>query len=76
VVTSAEQGWKLDQQDHLSFGSRDRAQFRADLAIRDSVTDEPLIVLDTKYKRHARPAADDLAQVVAYATAWGTTDAV
>ena len=36
----------------------------------------PVIVLDTKCKRDVTPSSEDLAQVVAYATAWRTHEAV
>lgn len=68
--------WVLDRQEHLSFGTTDRVQFSADLIIRERSTGAPAMVLDTKYKDVAHPKSDDLAQVVAYATAWGVTDAV
>lgn len=68
--------WLLDRQGHLSFGTTDKVEFRADLVIRDRQTQRAIAVLDTKYKRDTTPSADDVAQVVAYATAWGTTDAV
>jgi 5-methylcytosine-specific restriction enzyme subunit McrC len=68
--------WSIEQQDHLSFGTGAGVQFIADLLIRDRATREPIVVLDTKYKRDVRPSSNDLAQVAAYATAWGTEEAV
>jgi len=68
--------YQLDAQDELAFGGADPVKFQADLVIRDRATNAPIMVLDTKYKRHARPSPDDLAQIVAYAAAWNTTEAV
>lgn len=68
--------WVVEQQDDLSFGSTGQVRFIADLVIRDCVTGAALMVLDTKYKRDSSPSSDDLAQVAAYATAWGTEEAV
>jgi 5-methylcytosine-specific restriction enzyme subunit McrC len=68
--------WTLDAQDRCSFGSGAVVEFHADLVIRERETGTPLLVLDTKYKRDVTPSSDDLAQVVAYATAWGTDEAI
>ena len=50
--------------------------FSIDIVLRDSATDKVLAVLDTKYKRPIEPAAADIEQVVAYATAMRTDKAI
>ena len=39
-------------------------------------TRQPLWVMDTKYKRAASPSSPDIAQVVAYAVAFGAEEAI
>ena len=50
--------------------------FMLDIVLSDAATGVPHIVLDTKYKTAATPTTDDIAQIVAYATARGCRDAV
>lgn len=50
--------------------------FQADIVLSDPQTRQPRWVLDTKYKRNPVPSAADIAQVVAYATAFGAPEAV
>src|SRR5262249_39804727 len=47
-----------------------------DLLLRDLKTDQPLAVLDTKYKISDNFSEDDINQVVAYATRMGTDLAI
>jgi 5-methylcytosine-specific restriction enzyme subunit McrC len=49
--------------------------FSIDLVIHDRATQEPLCVLDTKYKDAALPSTQDVQQVVAYAEAKGCREA-
>jgi 5-methylcytosine-specific restriction enzyme subunit McrC len=65
--------YAVKPQQEYPFGS---GAFRADILVFDAQTGQPLWVLDTKYKRDATPAAADIAQVVAYATAFGAPEAV
>jgi 5-methylcytosine-specific restriction enzyme subunit McrC len=51
-------------------------RFQMDVVVEDARTKRPLLVLDTKYKLHEQPSAEDVAQVVAYAEALGCSDAV
>lgn len=51
-------------------------RYDIDVVIRDPVTRRPLAVLDTKYKDDGKPAADDVQQVVFYATVLGCTEAL
>jgi 5-methylcytosine-specific restriction enzyme subunit McrC len=50
--------------------------FDIDLVLRDTSTGEILCVLDTKYKDTTTPAADDVAQIVAYAEKMGCQGAI
>jgi len=53
----------------------DALTFVLDILVRDSLG-RPLRVIDTKYKNASAPSNDDVAQVVAYATAIGAPEAV
>ncbi len=53
----------------------DEVTFVLDLLVRDS-SGKAMRVIDTKYKDVSSPSPDDVAQVVAYATAVGATEAV
>jgi 5-methylcytosine-specific restriction enzyme subunit McrC len=66
----------LGTQEHLPIGTPKSVPFYADLVIRERANGRTVAVLDTKYKRDDKPSASDVAQVVAYANAWGTNDAV
>ena len=50
--------------------------FRVDILIVDAATDQPLLVIDTKYKSDGRIDPSDVAQVVTYAEGTGCHDAV
>jgi 5-methylcytosine-specific restriction enzyme subunit McrC len=52
-----------------------RIFFEIDLVLRESESDRVLAVLDTKYKRHTRPADSDIQQIAAYALAMRTRNA-
>lgn len=67
---------EVEAQANLGFGAGAPVRFVADLVLRHRATRAVLAVLDTKYKSDAVPSSDDVAQVVAYAEAWGTTEAV
>jgi 5-methylcytosine-specific restriction enzyme subunit McrC len=51
-------------------------RFEIDLVLYDAPGGRPLAVLDTKYKNTGRPSTDDVAQIVAYATAMECREAV
>jgi 5-methylcytosine-specific restriction enzyme subunit McrC len=58
------------------FHARGGGSFDADLVIRDAESGRALCVMDTKYKVRPSPNSDDVAQVVAYAVAFGAPEAV
>lgn len=47
----------------------DHISITIDMVLTDTITDETVAVLDTKYKRAPQPSSDDLQQIVAYAAA-------
>jgi 5-methylcytosine-specific restriction enzyme subunit McrC len=64
---------RCESQVHLPLDHR--IEFIADLVIR-GVGDQPLAVLDTKYKIHREPDSADIGQVVAYAQHLGCPEAI
>jgi len=65
----------LTAQESLKLGEIKNVEFRIDLVIRDRATRQAGCVADTKYKDSGHIAADDVAQVVAYATVEATDQA-
>jgi hypothetical protein len=59
----------VSAQESLAVGGPTPVNLLADLVLRDADTHRPLVVLDAKYKRDARPQARDLEQILAYAEA-------
>ncbi len=55
----------LKFQEHINIS--DRISFKTDIVIYENSTGKPCCILDTKYKAPSSPAADDVAQVIAYA---------
>lgn len=55
----------LKLQEHINIS--DRISFKTDIVIYENSTGKPSYILDTKYKNPSSPAADDVAQVIAYA---------
>lgn len=66
-------GWTVEAQHRIELGSG--LSYPVDLVVRDPANGRPLAVIDTKYKDDKRPAADDVQQVVFYATALGCREA-
>lgn len=67
---------RLKRQEQHFIDRASNVRFVIDLVLRDATTGAARCVLDTKYKDVDMPAADDIAQVVAYAEATGCTDAM
>lgn len=65
----------LKAQDHVEITASGDLEFIVDLVLYDAATQQPLCVLDTKYKRPTTPAAGDIEQVVAYAVSKQCADA-
>ncbi|HUP21644.1 MAG TPA: restriction endonuclease [Thermoanaerobaculia bacterium] len=63
-------------QEPFDLGSEGRLRFQMDLVLYDHTGGTPLAVLDTKYKPVQEPSTADVAQVVAYAEALGSMEAV
>lgn len=59
---------RLNQEGSLSFN--------IDLVLVDITTGQTRYVLDTKYKIPTAPATDDVAQIIAYATTQGCSEAI
>jgi 5-methylcytosine-specific restriction enzyme subunit McrC len=62
-------------QEKVQFHMGHIVSIRIDITVEDLETGQTAFVLDTKYKAAAKPAADDIEQVVAYAEAKGCTRA-
>lgn len=50
--------------------------FHIDMVLYERATDQPIAVLDTKYKVPQTPSLADISQVISYAVAKGCTDAI
>jgi 5-methylcytosine-specific restriction enzyme subunit McrC len=66
---------RLHTQRRVSLGADTALTFTPDIMIVDRAGDRAHVVLDTKYTADAAPTAEAVAQVVAYATAVGATQA-
>jgi 5-methylcytosine-specific restriction enzyme subunit McrC len=76
MVAHAPSGLSVRLQERLYFGAERGHTFAIDIVLYDRQRGQPRAVLDTKYKRiTTSPNSDDLAQVVAYATAKGCKEA-
>lgn len=64
---------KLKYQEHIDLGSD--VKFEIDMVIYDTLSGDPVFVLDTKYKTPDSSSSGDISQIVAYAEAKGCTDA-
>ncbi|HEY9849677.1 MAG TPA: restriction endonuclease [Leptolyngbyaceae cyanobacterium] len=64
----------LKFQEHINIS--DRISFKTDIVIYENTTGKPSYILDTKYKTPSSPAADDVAQVIAYAVSKECQDVV
>lgn len=70
-------GWRLQAQERVVYDTQEKLFFSIDLVVRDKASGAVRWVLDTKYKTPALgPAAEDIAQVVAYAEASGAPEAI
>ena len=68
-------GLSVEEQESGSYDQEGEIGYRIDLVLYDGAG-RPRAVMDTKYKREAVPTADDVAQVVSYATRRECRDAV
>lgn len=59
----------VSSQEHWPIGGPQAVSFYIDLVVRDADSGKVTCVLDTKYKDHSTPSADDVAQVGYYALA-------
>ena len=66
----------LQKQEKIIISDEQGITFRIDLVLWDRDGERPVAVLDTKYKKKQKPSTEDIAQVVAYAEATDTTQAV
>lgn len=69
-------GFELRIQEEYQFSHEGNLDFRIDLVLYDSATQQALAVMDTKYKRTKYPSPDDIQQIVTYATAKKCREAV
>ena len=63
-------------QEQVRLAAAGGPSFLLDIVLSDAATGAPRVILDTKYKAVTTPGTDDIAQVVAYATAKNCHDAV
>jgi 5-methylcytosine-specific restriction enzyme subunit McrC len=68
--------WMVKAQEKLPLGPEHGQYFQTDLMLVDRRTGQVETILDTKYKTKVKPDEGDIAQVVAYATRAGCSDAV
>jgi 5-methylcytosine-specific restriction enzyme subunit McrC len=66
----------LKDQAVFRLGSESKIDFHIDLLLTDRHSGKTLCLLDTKYKTPASPSASDVEQVIAYAKAIGSPEAV
>jgi 5-methylcytosine-specific restriction enzyme subunit McrC len=66
----------LKPQEKVHLGEGGLLNFEIDLVLYDTGTGQARCVLDTKYKRTASPAQDDIFQIIAYAEAKGCDQAI
>ncbi len=69
-------GLKLEKQKRVNIDEAGKLYFEIDLVLSDRTTGTTRYVLDTKYKIPAKPATDDISQVVSYAVAKRCQDAI
>jgi 5-methylcytosine-specific restriction enzyme subunit McrC len=62
-------GLSVAPQEKYLISAEGDVHFRIDIVLKDSRSHRPVCVVDTKYKADPFPSSDDLAQVIAYATA-------
>jgi 5-methylcytosine-specific restriction enzyme subunit McrC len=66
----------LKAQERVNIDAAGSLHFTIDLVLYHRDHDTPVVVLDTKYKTAERPTTDDIAQIVAYAQAAGSENAI
>lgn len=69
-------GLALKAQERVHLGSTGQLYFEVDLVLYDLAEGTVRAVLDTKYKRAAQPAAEDIQQMISYAHTKGCSQAV
>ena len=69
-------GFVARPKESLKVGENEALRFEIDIVLYDALTDKPVCVIDTKYKRSSRPEQGDIFQIVTYAVATGTHDAI
>jgi 5-methylcytosine-specific restriction enzyme subunit McrC len=67
---------KVKAQEIVYLGQNKSLSFNIDLVLADRITGQVHYVLDTKYKTPDLPSAADIAQIIAYATVKGCSEAV
>jgi 5-methylcytosine-specific restriction enzyme subunit McrC len=65
----------IEAQEHVEIAQTGNLEFIVDLVLYDAVTNQPISVLDTKYKRPKTPDQHDIQQVVTYAVSKKCLDA-
>jgi 5-methylcytosine-specific restriction enzyme subunit McrC len=76
LQTHLPEGLALRPQQTVSFTGHAPFRFRIDLVLYDHATDQPVCVMDTKYKVADGPSESDIQQVVAYAHSLGCHEAL
>lgn len=66
----------LRGQEKADLDDKSGLYFEIDLVLRDTLTDEVICVMDTKYKDALKPSPNDVAQIVAYAEKMRCEEAV
>jgi 5-methylcytosine-specific restriction enzyme subunit McrC len=67
---------KIRKQEYVAIGTSEDLYFKIDIVLSNEKTNLAMYILDTKYKSDERPKAQDIAQVVAYASAKHCKEAV
>ena len=66
--------FSIKAQERLQIGKK--LNFKIDLLIYETSMENPRYILDTKYKRSLKPSTEDVAQIIAYATAKNCPEAI
>lgn len=66
--------FSIKAQERLQIGKK--LNFKIDLVIYETSMENPRYILDTKYKRSLKPSTEDVAQIIAYATAKNCPEAI
>jgi 5-methylcytosine-specific restriction enzyme subunit McrC len=76
LKTHLPSGIKTKKQEQVAIGTSEDLYFKIDIVLSDEKTNSAFFVLDTKYKGDEQPQPQDIAQVVAYASAKHCKEAV